>query len=117
MALVYQGKQTTLTDANAKKAATDSLIKYYSAMDSVPVKVSVEQFARGDTEVSLAGTLQNTGRAAKEFTVTVEFLNREGAVVGSEREALGTIAPNEAKPFRVSLAQPGVLAWRYRISN
>lgn len=117
LALVYQGKQQTLTDPAAKKAATDSLIKYYSAMDSVPVKVSVDQFARGESQVSLSGTLENMGTAPKAFTVTVDFLDRTGTVVGSQETSVGPVAPKQATTFRVNIEQPGVAAWRYRVSN
>lgn len=117
LALVYQGKQRALEDGPAKSAATDSLIKYFSAMDTLAVQVSVDEFARGDSEAALAGTLQNTGGEAKPFTVTVEFLNTAGGVVGTQESPLGSVGPEEAKPFRVSLSQPGVVAWRYRISN
>ena len=113
----YQGKQKALTDNAAKRVLTDSIIKYVEQAEGLPQNVVVDDFSRGSAETTIGGRVLNKGTTPKTYRLTIEFLNAEGAVVGTQETSVGPVAANEAGAFTVSVAQPNVVAWRYRIQG
>jgi tetratricopeptide (TPR) repeat protein len=116
----YQGKQKALTQqsqAAQRRVMTDSIVKYVEQAEGLPQNVVVDDFSRGSAESTLGGRVVNKGTAPKTFRITIEFLNAEGAVVGTQEANVGPVNANEAAPFNVSIAQPNVVGWRYRIQS
>jgi tetratricopeptide (TPR) repeat protein len=112
-AYYHQGKMNALKTGAAKKLHTDSLVVWNGKSKSAPVAVKVTNFQRGDAKSTLTGTLENRGAAAKPYALTVEFLDKDGKVVATQRADVGSVAPKESKPFTVTADGPGVVAYRY----
>ena len=53
----------------------------------MPVKLLITEFSRSDKETTLGGTIENRGPAPKTYNLSVEFLDKSGAVVGSQKAA------------------------------
>jgi tetratricopeptide (TPR) repeat protein len=113
-AYAAQGLAKGSTVVNEKKAWTDSLVKYQTVAEALPVKVDVAAFQRGATEVSL--TLQFEQQAATEGTyeVTVEFVDATGSTVGSATSSVGPIKTGESKNATFKAAAPNIVGYRYK---
>ena len=44
----------------------------------------------------------------------VEFFDKDGKVVATQRADVGSVAPKQSKTFTVSAEAPGVVAYRYQ---
>ena len=97
-----------------KKAWTDTLVKYQTYAEALPVKVDVAQFQKGAKEVTL--TLQFEQQAATDgtYNVTVEFLDAGGAVVGTAEAPVGPLKKGETKTVAFKATATGVVAYRYK---
>ena len=113
----YQGKQKAVTDNAQRRVLTDSIIKYVEQAESMPQNVVVDDFSRGSNESTLGGRLVNKGTTARTFTMTVEFLDQQGAVVGTRETSVGPVNANESGTFNLQIESPNVVAWRYRIQG
>ncbi|MBI3789805.1 MAG: hypothetical protein HY275_02880 [Gemmatimonadetes bacterium] len=118
-AYAYQGIGSGYTGKDAasvklRKAYTDSVVKYQTKADNLPVKVTFANFFRGINETSLQGTVENRGKAAKSMTFAVEFLDKDGNAMGSGEAKLDAVGPGQSKDFKVVLPKGGVLAFRYK---
>jgi tetratricopeptide (TPR) repeat protein len=99
--------------AAVRKAWADSLTKYQTLADGLPVKVDVAAFNRGK-ETSV--TLRFEQQAAKEgsYSVTLEFLDKAGTVVGSATESVGPIKKGENKQATFKTTAANVVGYRYK---
>jgi Tfp pilus assembly protein PilF len=113
-AFAYQSLYKTTKDAKLKKKYTDSLVYFNGLSENGPVKVAITDFIRGDKETMLGGTIENRSAAAKSYTLSVEFLDKTGAVVGSQDVAVGTVAPKATQKFKVTIPKGGVFGFRYK---
>jgi hypothetical protein len=145
LAFAYQGLMTGTSAAAQKRAYSDSLIKYNGLSQSMPVKVTFNEFTRGGTRSVLGMTVEgvrpaggaaraaagaNRGAggatraagaagaagAARTYNFTVEFLDKGGNVVDTQQVSVGPVAPGQSKTARVESARPGVVAFRYRMA-
>jgi tetratricopeptide (TPR) repeat protein len=132
IALAYQGMMNASKAPAAKKAFADSLVKYNGLSTAMPVKVTFNEFTRGESRSVLgmnveavkpqAGAAGAARRAAaasgapKAYAFTVEFLDKGGAVVDTQQVSVGPVAPGQSKTARVESAKPGVVAFRYRMA-
>lgn len=139
-AYAYQGLAKGLKAADPKrKAFTDSLVKYNQVSETMPLKVTVSQFTRGETESRVGGSVEHRivappappapakgakGKAApkpaapppqpaKDVTLRVVFLDKDGAGIDTVTAALGPVKPGETKEFTAVAKKPGVLAYKY----
>lgn len=112
-AFAYQGLSKAAKSEQLKRTQTDSIVKYYEMSEKMPVKVSFSQFTRGTEKVTLAGSVENRGSAAKTYQLKIEFLDRTGAVVATETATVGPVAPNAAGTFSVTAQKPNVTGFRY----
>jgi tetratricopeptide (TPR) repeat protein len=112
-AFAYQELMKNEKAPAAKKAYTDSLLKYKSIAEKQPVKVTFTQFTRGAERTSLGVSVENVGAAAKPVTLTFEFLDKNGAVIGTQQAALGTIEKGGKKTATVTFDKGGVYGFRY----
>jgi tetratricopeptide (TPR) repeat protein len=113
-AFVYQGLYKGTKDKKLQKTYTDSLIYFNNLSENAPVKVSVTEFTRRPAETVFSGTIKNMGKTTKTYTLAVEFLDKSGAVVGTETATVGPVSANASKDFKISLAKGGVYGYRYK---
>lgn len=137
MAVAYQGLANAAKAPAQKKAYTDSLVKYNNLSQNLPHKVTFTEFTRGTNRVVLGlnvetvrqqgGATRPAARAgaaarpaagaAKSYTIRVDFLDAQGAVVDTQTTQVGPVAPGETKPARIESAKSGVVAFRYTVGN
>jgi tetratricopeptide (TPR) repeat protein len=113
-AFAYQGLYKGTKDKNLQRKYTDSLVYFNDISEKAPVKVSVREFTRRPAETILSGTIKNLGKASKTYSMTVEFLDKSGAVVATETKSVGPVAANATGEFKINLAKGGVYGYRYK---
>ena len=113
-AYFHQGKMNAIKSGPTKKLHTDSLLAWNAKSKSAAVAVKVTGFERGAAKSTLTGTVENRGKAAKPYALTVEFIDKDGRVVATQRADVGSVAPKQAKPFTITADGPGVVAYRYQ---
>ena len=97
-----------------KKAWTDTLVKYQTKADALPVKVQISGFQHGAANASLSLSLEQVAAATGTYTVTVDFLDASGALVATGTETVGPLKKGESKPVTVKANGAGILAYRYK---
>ena len=111
----YSGLAKAEKSGTAKrKAFTDSLVAYNERVEKMPAVLRVTQFARGSARAVLNGQIENRSTAAKSYTLSLEFLDKDGKVVASQEVKVDGVAPQSAKPFSVTVPQGGIVAFRYK---
>lgn len=113
LAAAYQGRMRTATDAKVKKAAQDTLLKFLVKSDSMPVRVAFSEFRHSGSKHTLTGSVENRGKAPGNYTLKVEFVDKQGNVVATQEAVVGPVNPKETKPFKVEVNQTGIVAFRY----
>lgn len=118
-AYAYQGIGAGYTAKDAatqklRKAYTDSVVKYQTKSDQMPIKVTFNNFFRGNDQTSLAGSVENRGKAAKPVTFSVDFLDKDGNVVGTGEAKMESVASGKSQDFKVVLTKGGVMSFRYK---
>lgn len=113
-AFAYQSLYRTTKDPKMKKIYTDSLVHYNNLSENGVVKVSVTDFIRGDKETTLGGTIENRGTTAKSYTLSLEFVDKTGAVVASQDVPVGPVAAKSMQKFKVTVPKGGVYGFRYK---
>lgn len=112
----YSGLLKGTKDPKLTKAYTDSLIKYNTKSEKMTPNVQVHEFSiNSDAKtVSLGGTIENRGTTPKSYTMQVEFLDKTGAVVGTQSVTVGPVAPKASAPFKATATATGVAGYRYK---
>ncbi|MEO7823677.1 MAG: tetratricopeptide repeat protein [Gemmatimonadaceae bacterium] len=113
-AFAYQGLYKGTKDKKLQKIYTDSLIYFNEKSETAPVKVVVTEFTRRPSETTFIGSIKNLGKAAKTYSLTVEFLDKSGNVVATETASVGPVAANASGAFKISAAKGGVWGYRYK---
>lgn len=113
LAGAYQLRATALTEAKAKKTATDSLLAFMRKAKAIPQKVSFASFDHQGSKHTLSGSVQNLGTTPGNYSLKFEFLDKSGNAVATQTAAVGPVAPGETKPFTVTVNQAGIVAFRY----
>ena len=72
-----------------------------------PTSVSAEK-------ATLAGEIRNRSDTEKSYTLTVEFLDKTGAVVGTGSATVDKVAAKSSGRFSITTAAPGIVAFRYK---
>lgn len=98
---------------SALKADNDSALMYFSEFKTLPVQLAVTKFVHDGDKVTLTGTVQNRGTAAKTYTIKFQFLDKTGQVVASQDAPPLTVDPQGTQSFTVSAEQPGIVAYKY----
>ena len=112
-AYAYKGLADGTTDAAMKKALTDSVIAYSTKSDNMKHKVEIKSLDRGKDESSVEFEVENRDKAAKSFTLDVEFLDKTGTVVEKASVNIGPVAPNATGKGSASIKKGGVAGVRY----
>jgi tetratricopeptide (TPR) repeat protein len=99
----------------------DSLLKEAEALVSLPVSLDVTSFAMGTSTARLEATA--TGRKASDamgkdmkpvpVSLTVEFLDPTGKVLGSQAVSIPALEPGATHMIKAETRQAGVTGWRY----
>lgn len=113
-AFAYQGLYKGTKDKRLQKIYTDSLIYFNDKSENAPVKVSVGEFTRRADGTIFAGSVKNLGKTSKTYTLTVEFLDKNGNVIGTETTSVGPVAANASGEFRIRSARGSVYGYRYK---
>jgi len=113
-AFAYQGLYKATKDKRLQKIYTDSLIYFNNQSENAPVKVSVREFTRRPDGTVFVGSIQNLGKAAKTYSLTVEFLDKAGNVVATETTSVGPVAANASQDFRITSTRGSVYGYRYK---
>jgi tetratricopeptide (TPR) repeat protein len=98
---------------SAQKVLIDSVVAYSKLGDEMPHKVTYTGLDRLKDKTTVAGEIENRGKAARSFTVEFEFLGKDGAVVGKQTATVANVAPGASGKFTVELAVGGVQGVRY----
>lgn len=100
--------------ATEKKAWTDSLVKYQTIADALPVKVDVSTFQRGASDVSLTLQFEQQAATAGTYDITVEFVDALGSAVGSAAASVGPLKTGETKSATFKATAPNIVGYRYK---
>lgn len=89
---------------------------------SLPVTVSVKQFAPSPTSATISGTA--TGREAqnaqgkpvapKPVTLVFEFLDAKGGVLTPQEVSIGALKAGESQSIEAKAEASGIAGWRYK---
>jgi len=96
-----------------RKAWNDSTVKYMGVAEGLPVRVEITSFQRGAKEVTLTLQFEQQAAADGNYTVTVEFLNAAGAVVGTATSPVGPLKKGEKKSVPFKATAENVTGYRY----
>jgi tetratricopeptide (TPR) repeat protein len=113
-AFAYQGRAQEATAPADKKKYTDSLLVFSGRADSLPIKLSVDEFQRNAESVVFSVALEGNSDTPKANTLSVEFLDANGAVVASASESVEPIAKGDRKSVRLEAQGTGIVAYRYK---
>ncbi len=113
-AFAYQGLYKGTKDKKLQKIYTDSLVYFNEKSENAPVKLAVSEFTRRPGETVFIGSIKNLGKTTKTYSLTVEFLDKSGNVVGTETTSVGPVAANASQDFKISTAHGGVYGYRYK---
>jgi tetratricopeptide (TPR) repeat protein len=112
--MLANGQRMAKKEAQANKTAIRVL--------SMPVTVSVTQFAPTGAGATITGTA--TGREAQTpqgkpvtpapLSLTFEFLDAKGAVVANQQVQVPALKPGASQPIQVTAQGAGITAWRYK---
>jgi tetratricopeptide (TPR) repeat protein len=112
----YAMLESTETDTSRKRVLADSMQKYNASYEKVKAshKITFSTFTRLETGARLSGSVTNLGTADRSFTVTIDFLDKEGNIVGQGTATVGPVKPTESAPVSIDVERPGVVAWKAR---
>lgn len=102
----------TQKQANAYK---DSVSKYLDKSQNLPWQVRFTEWSNAPEKSVLRGAIRNKDKAAKSYTMTVEFLDAAGAVVGSQAVAVASVAPGAEGSFAAETTAAKAVAFRYKV--
>lgn len=111
-AIAYQGQAKATKDVKLKRALNDSVTKYVTDGEKLPVRVTFTEFSHDGAKAKLAGSVENLGRAAKSGTLTVQFLDKAGNVVATQ-QAPFSVAPKETTNVTLAADGQNIVAFRY----
>ncbi len=113
-AFAYQGLYKGTKVKKTQKIYTDSLVFFNARAENAPAKLTVTNFSRGDTQTVFGGTIENLTKVKKTYSLSVDFLDKNGAVVASDVASVGPVAPGAKGTFRVTVPKGGVYGFRYK---
>jgi tetratricopeptide (TPR) repeat protein len=118
LALQMLGFGYNLTKASQKAVATRLRL---NALPAAISKVAITPSPTGATLTATASgrkAMNASGAAipAKPMSITVEFLNADGAVVTSQVVEIPALAEGATHPISITAEGTGIVAWRYKAS-
>jgi len=113
-AYAYSVLLKSTKDTKQVKAYTDSLVKYNNKADKMTTVVSLAEFSHTEKSTTLSGTVQNLGPTTQSYTMSIDFLDKSGAVVNSQTANVGPVASKDSGTFTVTAPVGGIVAFRYK---
>jgi tetratricopeptide (TPR) repeat protein len=101
------------TDATKRAALIRELEALTRQEAAMAQQLRITRFERRAEGAILTGEIENRSRAAKTYTVNVEFLDLDGNVVESVSVTTASAAPSTSVTFEVNATRPGIAAYRY----
>lgn len=122
---VFKGDRPTMTQTQ-----TDSVRRIFNRGEQLKTRITFTEFSHDGSKHRLKGELESTADAARDVTVTFQFLDSNGNVVAT-KDAQVTLPAQSCKPsgtgrnaernctpgketFAVDVDQTGVTAFRYQ---
>ena len=97
-----------------KRAWTDSLVKYRTIADGLPAKVDVASFQRASASSTLVLSVEQAAAKPGTYSVTAEFLDKAGNVIGTDTKSVGPIEKGKKADVTLKATVPGVYGYRYK---
>ncbi len=113
-AFAYQGLYKGTKDKKLQKIYTDSLVYFNNKSENALVKLAVTEFTRRPNETTIAGTIENRGKTSKTYTLSVDFLDKSGNLIGTETATVGPVAPKGKQTFKITTPKGGAYGYRYK---
>ncbi len=114
--LVTQAFEAGLAKAWRLKGRGDSTLHYLQIADSIPLEVTVSNFAGDEHGATLTGLFSNPRtKPTPSLKLTLEFLSAKGDVVATETPNVAAIGPGENRAFELKPKGEGIVAWRYHL--
>ena len=113
-AFAYQGLYKGTKDKKLQKIYTDSLVYFNNKSESLPVKLMVSEFTRRTDGTTIAGTIENRSTATKTYNLSVDFLDKTGAVIDTQTATVGPVAAKSTATFKVNSAKGGAYGYKYK---
>jgi tetratricopeptide (TPR) repeat protein len=113
-AYAYNGLSKAEKDPAKKKMMLDSMVFYNKTSDEMPQKVTYVELGRLKDRTLLKGQVENRTKLARTVTIDFEFLDKNGAVMGTKQTTIvGPIAAGATKDFALEFPMGGVYGVRY----
>lgn len=96
-----------------QKEMNEAITSNYAKAQDMKHRVGFSEFAKTATGATLGGVIENRSDAEKTYTLKVEFLDANGAVVGTGEAAVGPVAPGAEGRFSITATAPNVAGFRY----
>ena len=116
-AFAYQGMYKGTKDKKLQKIYTDSLVYFNNLSENAPVKLSVQEFTRRADGTTLAGTVENRSASSKTYTLSVDFIDKSGAVIDTQTATVGPVAAKSTATFKLSSTKGGAYGYKYKPLN
>lgn len=113
-AYAYTGLLKSTKNPKLVKAYTDSLVKYNSKAEKLQTRVALTEFTHGQHGTTLGGTIENRSTTPKSYTLNIDFLDKTGAVVGTQTVNVGPVPPKETAPFTATVPSAAAVSFRYK---
>jgi predicted Zn-dependent protease len=114
--VVMSAADRKVMDAAAaeRKAWTDTLVKYQTIAEALPVKAEVTSFNRGAKDVTLTMQFEQQLATDGTYNVVVEFTDLAGAVVGTATQSVGPLKKGAPKAVTFKANAVNVAGYRYK---
>lgn len=96
-----------------QRASLNQVVSWNTKADSMPVKVEFTEFTSGAQKTTLSGRILNRTPKEQTYTISVEFLDKDGQVVDKATATVDKVRPNGSGSFSVAGTKPGIIAFRY----
>jgi Tfp pilus assembly protein PilF len=113
-AFAYQGMYKGTKDKKLQKIYTDSLVYFNNKSESAPVKLSVSEFSRRADGTTMVGTIENRSSASKTYNLSVDLLDKSGAVIDTQTATVGPVAAKSTATFKITSPKGGAYGYRYK---
>jgi len=113
-AFAYQGLYKGTKDKKLQKIYTDSLVYFNNKSENAPVKLTVNEFTRRADGTTVVGSIENRSAASKTYSVSMDFVDKTGAVVDTQTATVGPVAAKSKATFKISSPKGGVYGYKYK---
>jgi len=113
-AFAYQGLYKGTKDKKLQKIYTDSLVYFNNQSENAPVKLAVQEFTRRNDATTIVGTIENRSAAAKTYNLSIDLIDKSGAVIDTQTATVGPVAAKSKGVFKISSTKGNVYGYKYK---